>query len=117
MKTPPFISAMKRPAPQAAVPGNGGGGHGHPDKKKQKIQKDRGNRIENTKIFQELKVPAPLTYEKVFHPHIRYKVETADHQDGTAKCNNYHHRGWCWDKGCKYSGSHGKSLCEAEVVL
>lgn len=106
---------MKRPAPQA-IGGSGGGTSdvSQPDKKKQKVRQERGKKIENPDVVKELMVPSPLTYEAVFHSHIRYKVPTTNHEDGVGKCNNYHHRGYCWEKGCRYSGSHGKVLSEKE---
>lgn len=113
VKVPPFVAEMKRPAPQANG-GSGGGAQPQPDKKRQKVRQERGKKIENEKVIQELMVPNPLTYEAVFHPHIRYKVPTTPHEDGVGKCNNYHHRGYCWEKGCRFAGSHGKTLTGKE---
>lgn len=111
VKAPPFVLENKRPAPQAAISGGKGD---EPDKKKQRQKKDRGKRIDNNNKVSELMVPSPLTYEKVFHPEYRKKL-SGKHEDGTPICNNYHHRGYCWEKGCKYAGSHGKVLSATEV--
>ena len=116
VKVPPFIVEMKRPAPQAGGGSRGGGSNGHQsDKKKKKVLQERGNKVENQNVKKELLVPSPLTYDSVFHPHIRYKVPTTSHEDGVGKCNNYHHRGYCWEKGCRYSCSNGKVLSGKEV--
>lgn len=78
------------------------------------MRQDRGKKIENTNAITELLVPAPLTYAAAFHPHIRYKILTTPHEDGVSECNNYHHRGYWWEKGCYFAGSHGKTLSDSE---
>ena len=85
-----------------------------PERKKRNTREEKGKKIENPDVCQDLMVPAPLTYGQVFHPQNRKKVKAANHADGTTKCNNYHHQGFCWEKGCNYAGSHGKKLSEEE---
>ena len=85
-----------------------------PEKKKQKTKRDKGRKIVNQNQCQELLCPAPLTYEQLFHPANRGGVKNKPHADGTIKCNNFHHHGYCWEKGCRYAGSHGKKLSDAE---
>ena len=62
-----------------------------------------------------MKVPAPDTYDKVFHPDYWRKVPACNHTDGSEKCNNWHHRGRCHTK-CDRVASHSKKLTGDEIA-
>ena len=93
--------------------GGGIGGAPHP-KKRLFNKQERGDLVFNDDIHQDMKVPAPYTYDKVFHPDFWRKIPACNHPDGTEKCNNYHHRGRCHSK-CNRSASHSKKLTEDEI--
>jgi len=96
---------------------NGGsaGGSSNPsnDVKKQRDSK-KGEKVTNTKLHDDLKVPANLKYGEIFHPEMRKGIDPVNHDDGTEKCNNWHHRGFCYSK-CRWKMSHNKVLTETEV--
>lgn len=61
-----------------------------------------------------MKIPSPGTYHNVFNPkYIGTKKFT--HQDGTTKCNNWYHRGFC-HSDCQRISSHNKTLTANEVA-
>jgi len=51
----------------------------------------------------------------MFHPDLRKDLPAVNHEDGTVKCNTFHHRGFCYTK-CKFKASHSKTLSENKLV-
>ena len=92
---------------------NNGSNHDSVQKKRD-IASKRGEKIINNNINSCLKVPHNYKYGDVFHPEMRKGITTANHSDGTEKCNNWHHRGFCYNK-CKWKQSHSKTLTADEV--
>lgn len=85
-----------------------------PKKEKKDRNANRGEKVSINDFDQTPKAPSPLTYEQVFQPKNRGKTPVPTHSEGKIICNNFHHCGYCWKKGCRYSGSHGKKLPDAE---
>ena len=108
----------RKPLPQAQGGGGGGGMHqlgGPPLKKRLFNRRERGDMVVNNDMREEMKVPPPDTYEKVFNPDYWRNVPRVNHPDGSEKCHNWHYRGRC-DTKCPRLASHGKKLTDAEVV-
>ena len=68
----------------------------------------------NQNLQNDMKVPLPATYHKVFAPEFLKGVKKYNHPDGTEKCNNFHHRGRCHSK-CPRVASHNKKLTAEEI--
>jgi len=121
--TPKWLKTRKRsfndlpnPSPKNSIDvgtSAGGGSNSNNDQKKRHDSK-RGDKVTNSKLHDDLKVPSNLKYGDIFHPEMRKGIEPANHEDGTEKCNNWHHRGFCYSK-CRWKMSHNKVLTEAEV--
>ena len=77
---------------------------------------ERNKRVVNPNFDEELSVPHPLTFQQIFSLENRRKITPALHDDGSIKCNNYHHRGYCRERGCHYAHSHTKTLSAKEKV-
>ena len=113
IRSPGFI---KKRAAEKTTQNNNDSDPKVPPKKKPRKDRNanRGEKVNNNDFDQTLKAPSPLTYEQIFHPKNRGKTPAPTHTDGTIICNNFHHHGYCWEKGCRYSASHAKKLSEAE---
>ena len=81
----------------------------------QKRENKRGEKVMNGKLDDNMKIPGNLKYGEIFHPDLRKNVPVVNHDDGTVKCNNFHHRGFCYTK-CKFKASHNKTLSENELL-
>lgn len=101
--------------PQTGEGGGGYPGRGGPPKKRLFNGKERGDLVYNNDICEEMKVPKPDTYEKVFHPDYWRKVPACNYPDGSEKCHNWHHRGRCHSK-CDRISSHSKKLTKEEIA-
>ena len=111
-RPPNFIK--KRTAERATTYESGTDPKAPPKKKPRKDRKGRGDKVSNNDFDKALKAPSPLTYKQAFHPKNRRKTPAPTHSDGTIMCNNFRHHGYCWEKECKYSASHGKKLSDTE---
>ena len=58
-------------------------------------------------------IPSDLTYPKLLHPKILVQIPKLTHEDGSIRCNNWHHRGNCHDK-YDFIDSHNKVLITGE---
>ena len=85
-----------------------------PFKKRLFNGKERGDLAFNNDVCEEVKVPKPDNYEKVFHPDYWRKVTPCKHPDGSEKCHNWHHRGRCHSK-CARIASHSKKQLKEEI--
>ena len=81
---------------------------------KKRKYSNRGEQVNNKNIHHDMKVPQDLKFGDLFHPRCREGVPTVNHDDGTVKCNNFWHRGFCFSK-CRFKDSHNKSLNEDEL--
>ena len=79
----------------------------------QQTNSKKGEKVINNNVLDYLKIPSHLKYGDVFHPEMRKNIQTINHNDGTEKCNNWHHRGFCYSK-CKWKSSHNKVLTQDE---
>jgi len=75
----------------------------------QRIKKKPRETVDNDNIAPELKCPANLPYREIFHPANRRGIPEVPHSDGSIRCNNWFHRGWC-TKDCTLNASHSKTL-------
>ena len=75
---------------------------------------ERGDIVYNHNLLNDMKVPLPATYHKVFAPEFLKGVQRCNHPDGTEKCNNFHYRGRCHSK-CLCIASHGRKLTAKEI--
>ena len=66
---------------------------GPPLKKRLFNRRERGDMVVNNDMREEMKVPPPDTYEKVFNPDYWRNVPRVNHPDGSEKCHNWHYRG------------------------
>lgn len=82
-------------------------------KKRGRQENKKGNKVDNPNIDKELIAPPSLTYQQIFNPHIRKLVSKVSHDNKTMKCNNFHHRGFCYEN-CRCASSHGKNLTDNE---
>jgi len=73
-------------------PRNGGSNNSN---LKNHLNSKKGEKVINSNVHDCLKVPFHLKYGDVFHPEMRKNIQTINHNDGTEKCNNWHHRGFC----------------------
>jgi len=87
----------------------GSGSNGGPQKKKKRIQ------VDNPSFDADLKCPEAYQYRSLFHPGNRRGVEEVKHSDGSTRCNNWFHRGWCTDS-CPFKTSHTKKLLPDERI-
>jgi len=92
--------------PPSHNPTGGAGSNNRPKKKSRES-------VDNDNIVAELKCPANLAYREVFHPANRRGIPEVPHADGSVRCNNWFHRGWC-TKECTLKASHSKPLSPDE---
>ena len=86
----------------------------NPSKKPRTRGYPNGSLVHNPNIHPDMKIPSPGTYHNVFNP--KYTgTRKFTHQDGTTKCNNWHHRGFC-RSDCQRIASHSKTLTPDEIV-
>jgi len=78
-------------------------------------RKKKKTSVENTRFDKDLKCPQELQYRSVFHPANRRGIEEVKHEDGSTRCNNWFHRGWCTDT-CPLKESHEKCLTATEKI-
>jgi len=105
---PKWLKNPKRPSreqPNIISPSNNQGGGGA----NQRIKKKPRETIDNDNIVADLKCPSNLPYREIFHPANRRGIPEVPHSDGSIRCNNWFHRGWC-TKDCSLKASHGKPL-------
>jgi len=105
---PKWLKNPKRPSrdhPNIVSPNanQGGGGTNQRNRKKPR------ETIDNENILPELKCPSNQPYREVFHPANRRGIPEVPHSDGSIRCNNWFHRGWC-TKDCTLKASHAKPL-------
>jgi len=122
--TPKWLKTKKRPWKDSTPVGNagksnspGGSGNGNdnsPSNNDTKKKDKRGEKVTNNNMVECLKVPSHLKYGDIFHPEMRKGVEVVNHADGTERCNNWHHRGFCYSK-CRFRNSHSKTLSADEI--
>ena len=104
--TPPSGNDNSSNPPNPGRPtGSGGAGN--------RIKKRIKETIDNDKVDPDLKCPSTLAYREVFHPGNRKGIAEVPHSDGSVRCNNWFHRGWC-TKDCAFKSSHSKDLSEDE---
>ena len=89
-------------------------GNNNNSNKEKKGTDKRGEKMINRNINDCLKVPQNIKYGDLFHPENRKGITAANHSDGTEKCNNWHHRSFCY-KNCKWRQSHNKVLTSEEI--
>ena len=110
--TPHFLSSkgtirknpetpLKRPRPAPRTP---------PPRKK---RRPKGDTVTNHAIPIDLKCPSDIRFGALFHPRNRKYITNPIHDDGTEKCNNWWHRGWC-DSECPHKLSHDKDISSKE---
>ena len=113
---PKWLKQSKRSTPPSRDnPSNSGtdpGGSAPPEPTGKPRKKARET-IDNPNIDPDLKCPPSRAYREVFHPANRRGVTEVPHADGSIRCNNWFHRGWC-AKDCTLKASHNKSLSESE---
>jgi len=76
---------------------------GGPSKKRKKVH------VDNPDFDPDLKCPENYQYRALFHPGNRKGVQEVKHLDGSTRCNNWYHRGWCTES-CPFKQSHSKTL-------
>ena len=121
-RTPKWLKTKKRSFDENNNTLNNGGGstkrpsntHASTNNDQKKRESKRGEKVINSHVNECLKVPQDLKYGDVFHPEMRKGITTINHNDGTEKCNNWHHRGFCYSK-CKWKQSHNKTLSPDEI--
>jgi len=86
-----------------------------PNSHGKKREDKRGEKIWNRDLSDKLKVPSEFKYGDIFRPEQRKGLTAENHEDGTIKCNNWHHRGFCYGK-CKLRASHDKKLADSEIT-
>jgi len=107
--------SRKSSPPLKDSPSNHGADPGRPSpsgpssKPKKKVRET----IDNENIDPDLKCPPARAYREVFHPANRRGVPEVQHTDGSIRCNNWFHRGWC-TKDCTLKASHSKTLTPDE---
>jgi len=117
---PKWLKQNKRSTPPPGIgnqynqlgtghPSGGGAGTGTGGRIKKKVKET----IDNEKVSPDLKCPSNLAYREVFHPANRRGVTEVPHSDGSIRCNNWFHRGWC-TKDCTLKASHAKTLSDTE---
>jgi len=85
----------------------------HNDNSSTSNRKKKKVHVENPKFDADLKCPEAIQYRVLFHPGNRRGVEEVKHEDGSTRCNNWFHRGWCIDT-CPFKESHSKKLTANE---
>ena len=113
---PKWLKQNKRSSPppkdfnrSEAGAGGGDAPNSGPSNRRKKVRET----VDNEKIDPELKCPANLAYREIFHPGNRKGVTEVPHLDGSVRCNNWYHRGWC-TKDCSLKASHSKQLTDDE---
>ena len=83
------------------------------NKKRYSQGRQSNDRIVNQNLDDQMRIPRNLKFCDIFklintgnHPPLK-------HSDGTARCHNYHHRGFCWPT-CNYNESHSRHLTDKE---
>ena len=75
--------------------------------------------MNNPNLNEEMKIPEGIKFGDIFNRKNNEGIDRAKHAgaikhpEGSIKCNNLHHRGWCL-KNCHFSESHEKTLTEEE---
>lgn len=116
IRRPSWIPKKRKQEQKQHAGGDGGGaGNGFtgitsPTKKKI----GRGEIVINDNQHEDCKVPTPGNYHEVFSPKFLDK-RYPKHEDGTEKCNNWHHGGRCRSK-CSRIESHKKTLTKKEIA-
>ena len=92
-------------------------------KKRHKPNDPKGGKysdsVNNPNLADEMKVPEGVKFGDIFNRKNKEGIEKTEHKgaikhpDGSVKCNNWHHRGWCL-KTCHFSDSHEKTLSDEE---
>jgi len=115
--TPKWLRTRKRSLDEQSRSNSGGGGnHNSPNRQendKNKKDNKRGEKLINQHVDAKMKIPQEFKYGDVFRPEQRKGLTPENHDDGSIKCNNWHHRGFCFSK-CKLRSSHEKILSEGE---
>ena len=92
------------------------------DHKRQRPNNDKttpnttSNSITNPNVDKDMILPEFVKFYDVFSREMRNKCGTKapKHANGTIRCNNFHHRGWCYPT-CRFSSSHQIKLSDDEV--
>jgi len=122
--TPKWLKSRKRSIDEQGSSGSGSAPKSlhsedkrspNPPGNKNKREDKRGEKIINRNVNEKLKVPSEFKYGDIFRPEQRRGLTAENHDDGTIKCNNWHHRGFCYGK-CKLRASHEKKLSESEIT-
>jgi len=108
LKTPNSTNNKKRDSGSGFNEGHEGS-HPSTPKKKKKIS------VDNPHFDNDLKCPDDCQYRVVFHPANRRGLDEIKHDDGTTRCNNWFHRGWCTES-CPLKESHNKRLSAPEKI-
>ena len=112
-------SSKKRNIDETSSGGASGSGQDHKRGSSASPKKDnkRGDKIINKNMDEKMKIPADLKYGDIFHPEMRKGFPAVNHDDGTIKCNNYHHRGFCYSKQRTQVAQFGINKCICFAVL
>jgi len=117
--TPKWLRSRKRSIDESNAAGSApfGGPSPNPSNKNNENDKKRdskrGERIINKHTDEQMKIPQEFKYGDIFRPEQRKGLTPENHYDGSIKCNNWHHRGFCFSK-CKLKNSHTKILTDGE---
>ena len=122
--TPKWLKSRKRSIDEQGSSGSGSAPKSlhsedkrspNPPGNKNKQEDKRGEKIINRNVNEKLKVPSEFKYGDIFRPEQLRGLTAENHDDGSIKCNNWHHRVFCYGK-CKLRASHEKKLSESEIT-
>ena len=87
------------------------------DNKRQRYSQGRqnGDRIVNNDLDDQMRLPTNLKFGDVFKQANTGNAPKLNHADGSQRCHNFHHRGFCWNT-CARKHSHQKRLTIQEKV-
>lgn len=80
------------------------------------LRSSSGEKVVNLHIDPQMQPPRTIRFGALFNPENRDGTKTTNQPDGQFKCNNYHHRGFCWST-CRYKHSHDKTLTSSELTV
>ena len=78
------------------------------------LRPDNRNKVINDDIDDKMHLPNNTKFGDVFKPENRNLTPSLPHADGSIRCLNYHHRGFCWSN-CNFINSHNKKLTSKEI--
>lgn len=115
VRTPSWLLKRTRPAsnPQSA-PSTTACDISHKRQRTTNQRSTTSEKVINTHLDEQMRPPRSIKFGTIFNPTNRDGIKPTPHPDGSNKCNNFHHRGFCWSN-CRYKHSHEKILTESEI--